>query len=187
MHVESATAVIISFATPDNPRAYEIGYYLIDYIWSDILNSCRVSTYVVLTDMNVERLYLKVHRAAFQRAQESKSEGASFTARFLSLAITSGKGSKSRATKSKIEDWLMENECTYDTCIVCLRGGIICDLGAFVASTFLHGIPLFQVPTTLLAMADASIGGKRWLIHRMESASSVSSGGRVEFTQTSQC
>src|SRR5919202_3393562 len=50
--------------------------------------------------------------------------------------------------------------CGRDTTLIALGGGMIGDLAGFVAATFMRGIPYLQVPTTLLAMIDASVGGK---------------------------
>ncbi|KAI8877219.1 hypothetical protein K501DRAFT_326645 [Backusella circina FSU 941] len=71
-----------------------------------------------------------------------------------------GEKSKSRNTKESIEDYLLDEACTRDTCLIALGGGVIGDLVGYVASTFMRGIPFVQIPTTLLSMVDSSIGGK---------------------------
>ena len=76
------------------------------------------------------------------------------------IAIPPGESSKSRETKQKIEDELLDKKFGRDTVIIAFGGGVIGDLAGFVASTFERGIPVIQVPTTLLAMVDSSIGGK---------------------------
>jgi 3-dehydroquinate synthase len=55
---------------------------------------------------------------------------------------------------------LVENNFTRGDCIINLGGGVICDTGGYIASTYMRGIDFYQVPTTLLAQVDASIGGK---------------------------
>ncbi len=75
-------------------------------------------------------------------------------------SIPAGESSKSRKRKEEIEDMLLENNFGRDSVIVAFGGGVIGDLAGFVAATFNRGIPLIQVPTTLLAMVDSSIGGK---------------------------
>ena len=76
------------------------------------------------------------------------------------ISVQAGEVSKSRRTKEKIEDKLFDNKFGKDTVIIAFGGGVIGDLASFVASTFNRGIPIIHVPTTILAMADSSIGGK---------------------------
>lgn len=78
----------------------------------------------------------------------------------LFITIPSGESIKSREMKEEIEDNLLEHKFGRDSIIIAIGGGVIGDLAGFVASTFNRGIPIIHVPTTLLAMADSSIGGK---------------------------
>jgi len=55
---------------------------------------------------------------------------------------------------------LLESACGRDTCLIALGGGVVGDLAGFVAATYMRGIPVVQVPTSLLAMVDAAVGGK---------------------------
>lgn len=74
--------------------------------------------------------------------------------------VPSGEASKSIEQAAKIYDFLVEHRVERKDTIVALGGGMIGDLAGFVAATFLRGLPLVQVPTSLVAMSDASIGGK---------------------------
>ncbi len=76
------------------------------------------------------------------------------------IVIPAGEQSKSRAMKSHIEDQLLAWGCDQQTCILALGGGVITDLAGFVAATYYRGIPAVYLPTTLLAMVDAALGGK---------------------------
>jgi 3-dehydroquinate synthase len=76
------------------------------------------------------------------------------------LTFTAGERSKTRETWSRLTDELLRLGFGRDSGIVALGGGVAGDLGGFVAATYMRGIPFLQVPTTLLAMLDASVGGK---------------------------
>ena len=71
-----------------------------------------------------------------------------------------GEKNKTREMKECIENQLFEKGLGQDTCIIALGGGVVTDLGGFIAATYCRGIPLVMIPTTLLGMVDASIGGK---------------------------
>ncbi|MAE43219.1 3-dehydroquinate synthase [Candidatus Woesearchaeota archaeon] len=76
------------------------------------------------------------------------------------IILPFGEKIKTRETKNKIEDTLMEKKYGRDSLIIAIGGGVIGDLAGFVAATFNRGIPIMHIPTTLLAMIDSSIGGK---------------------------
>jgi 3-dehydroquinate synthase len=76
------------------------------------------------------------------------------------LVLPSGETIKSRAIKEKIEDALIERGWGRESCLVAIGGGAVLDLVGFVAATYCRGIPYIVIPTTLLAMTDAAIGGK---------------------------
>ncbi len=91
------------------------------------------------------------------RASESL-EQAGFT--IESFLVPPGETTKTMDTALKLYDWLVMRHAERGHAIVALGGGMVGDLGGFVAATFLRGLPLVQVPTTLMAMADSAIGGK---------------------------
>jgi len=62
--------------------------------------------------------------------------------------------------KAEIEDYMLKHMCHRSTCIVGFGGGVVGDLAGYVASTYMRGVQFIQVPTTLLAVVDSSIGGK---------------------------
>jgi 3-dehydroquinate synthase len=76
------------------------------------------------------------------------------------FTFPNGEKSKSRTTKEILENQLFEKEWGRDTCIIALGGGVVTDLGGYLAATYCRGIPLVMMPTSLLGMVDASIGGK---------------------------
>lgn len=81
----------------------------------------------------------------------------SFTDLFL---FPAGEKHKTRETKADLEDQLLEAGYGRDTVIVGIGGGVITDMAGFIAATYCRGVPLVLVPTSLLAMVDAGIGGK---------------------------
>ncbi|MEO8200684.1 MAG: 3-dehydroquinate synthase [Gemmatimonadota bacterium] len=76
------------------------------------------------------------------------------------LTFPAGEPSKTRSSWNRLTDEMLAANLGRDTAIVALGGGVTGDLAGFVAATYLRGIPFIQVPTTLLAMVDASVGGK---------------------------
>ncbi len=76
------------------------------------------------------------------------------------LLFAGGEKSKTRENKQKFEDELLTRKFGRDTLLIALGGGVTTDFTAFLASTYMRGVPLILIPTTLLAMVDAAIGGK---------------------------
>ncbi len=76
------------------------------------------------------------------------------------LTIPPGEQSKSRDSWARLSDELLERRFGRDSGLIALGGGVTGDLAGFVAATYMRGLPYIQVPTTLLAMLDASVGGK---------------------------
>ena len=111
------------------------------------------SSKFVITDSNVGKLYGRKLRSAIKQP-----------ARHL-LIVPSGEKSKNRKTKELLEDTLIALRVKRNSVIIALGGGVIGDLAGFVAATLLRGVPYIQFPTTLLAQADSSIGGKVAIDH----------------------
>lgn len=79
--------------------------------------------------------------------------------------LKEGESSKDLATASALWDWLARERAERIDTIVALGGGVVGDVAGFVASTYLRGLPLVQVPTTVLAQIDSAIGGKVGVNH----------------------
>ena len=78
----------------------------------------------------------------------------------LSYILTPGEDQKNSANVDLIYKWLFENKIERQDLIIALGGGVVCDLVGYVAATVLRGVKLLSIPTSLLAMTDAAIGGK---------------------------
>ena len=104
----------------------------------------------VITDENVAPLYLDACREALGSAGLSTE----------AIVVTAGEAAKSGAVYLDVMDKLARIPLTRTDAVLALGGGVTGDLAGFVAATYLRGIPIVQVPTTLLAMVDSSIGGK---------------------------
>jgi 3-dehydroquinate synthase len=104
-----------------------------------------------------------VHRHYGRRAEDVLRDAGFDTD---SCVVPAGEASKTFETASQIYDWLVAHRAERGHAIVALGGGMVGDLAGFVAATFLRGLPLVHVPTSLLAMVDASVGGKVAVDHR---------------------
>lgn len=106
--------------------------------------------FILITDETVKALHADAWCTRLQRL------GLPITM----LSIPSGESTKTRAMKEQIEDALFAANVGRYSALLAMGGGVITDLVGFVASTYCRGIGLCLIPTTLLAMCDASIGGK---------------------------
>ncbi|MDT8435835.1 MAG: 3-dehydroquinate synthase [Gemmatimonadota bacterium] len=106
--------------------------------------------YAVIADSRVAELYGEAALASLA------GEGLDA----LLLPFPAGEWNKTRETWADVLDGLLEAGLGRDAAVIGLGGGVTGDLAGFVAATFLRGVPVVQVPTTLLAMVDSSVGGK---------------------------
>jgi len=111
----------------------------------------------VVTNPTVAALYLSQVRSSLER------EGYPVTV----VEIPDGEEYKNSSTLDMIYDGLISAELDRGAFIVALGGGVVGDMAGFAAATFLRGIPFVQVPTTLLAQVDSSVGGKTGINHRL--------------------
>jgi 3-dehydroquinate synthase len=100
----------------------------------------------IVTDEHVDHLYARRISGQLNGAQV--------------FVMQSGESAKTRDTWARITDDLLAAGYARDTLIVAAGGGVVGDLAGFVAATYMRGVPFVQIPTTLLAMIDASVGGK---------------------------
>ncbi|KAI6121235.1 hypothetical protein F5141DRAFT_1210914 [Pisolithus sp. B1] len=143
-------------------ESIHVGFNLVQHISDTLLDTLPSSTYVLITDTNIAPLYLQPIAVTFAQATDVRFPNKSDSARprFLTYTIPPGETTKTREGKAEIEDFLLRHRCTRDTVIIALGGGVIGDLVGFVAATFMRGVRVVQVPTSLLSMVDSAIGGK---------------------------
>lgn len=128
----------------------KIGSGLLSTLGVQVAGICRSGTAAIVSDSNVWPLYGKI-------ATESL-ENAGF--RVVSFVFSAGEESKNGQTYLELLNFLASRQVTRSDCLIALGGGVVGDLTGFAAATYLRGIAYIQVPTTLLAAVDSSVGGK---------------------------
>ena len=133
-----------------SPYDVLIGRSLLDSLGAHIkctVGECKIC---IVTDDKVDALYSLRAQQALQR------EGYSYK----KFVIKNGEASKNTQNLIALLEFLAENTFTRSDCVLALGGGVVGDLAGFAAGIYLRGIRFIQVPTTLLAAVDSSVGGK---------------------------
>lgn len=146
-------ACLVETATQSYPVF--VGYGMLDKLGEKIKKVALSGTATVISDENVFSLYGNKVKGIL------KSAGFSVNA----FVVLPGEETKNLDYAVKIYDFLVGHRTERDDIIIALGGGMAGDLAGFVAATFLRGMPWVQVPTSLIAMVDASIGGKVGVNH----------------------
>ena len=126
-----------------------VGWGILNEIGERVRNLLPSAVAYVISDEKVQ-----IHASVVQKSMEHAGIP---THTFL---IPSGETSKNLDTVQNVYSWLADKRAERGHLILAVGGGVVGDLAGFVAATYLRGIPFAQVPTTLLGMMDASIGGK---------------------------
>ena len=136
----------------DDSYGIEIGYHLEEHLIEDLKGGLvgKIKKFAVVTDTTVQKLYA-------EKILDMLTEVGYQANMFV---FPAGEKSKTRKTKEDVEDAMLEMEYRRDCCIIAVGGGVVTDLAGFVAGTFGRGVPFINSATTLLAAADASVGGK---------------------------
>ena len=127
-----------------------VGNQILDQLGSyvsKIQSNCKVA---IISDSNVFPIYGNI-------VEKSLFHGGFTPVHFV---FSAGEAQKNIYTYSDILNFLAENKITRSDVIIALGGGVVGDISGFAAATYLRGIPYIQVPTSLLAMVDSSVGGK---------------------------
>lgn len=117
---------------------------------TDVIAQLPAQRVFILTDTQVGALYLKQTVAALETTDRE----------IHTMTVPVGEGSKSLATYEQISQALADAHFDRHDALVSLGGGVIGDLGGYVASTYKRGIAFIQVPTSFTAQVDSSVGGK---------------------------
>ena len=118
-------------------------------------NLPKASQVLIVTNTTVAPLYAKQLKAALQQHYPKVHV----------LALPDGEAFKTWETLNLIFDVLLQNECDRKTVLFALGGGVVGDMTGFAAASYMRGVPFVQVPTTLLAQVDSSVGGKTAINH----------------------
>lgn len=137
---------MIKVETADYPIYFGVESYA---ILGDFLNEKQYSKLLILTDSTCNELCLPHFLANLPT-----------TIPFEIIEIEPGETAKDLATCEGVWSAMLDLELDRHSAVIAVGGGVVTDLGGFVASVYMRGIDCFLVPTTLLAMVDASIGGK---------------------------
>lgn len=149
--MKSMHRIWVATETPP-AQGYEIviGPGLLASVPNVLARCAPAHRYAVITDDRVAEL----HATRLVRALHAGGHRTDI------FAFRAGEARKTRETWAEISDAITEAGLGRDSAVVAFGGGVVGDLAGFVAATYMRGIPFMQVPTTLLAMIDASVGGK---------------------------
>lgn len=136
----------------DDSYDIEIGFALGSKLIKDLKAGLvgNIKKFAVITDSNVEKLYAEKIVSLLEYAGLTVN----------TFVFPAGEKSKTRETKAWIEDEMIKKEYRRDCCIIAIGGGVVTDLAGFIAGTYGRGVPFINYATSLLAAADASVGGK---------------------------
>lgn len=145
---------ILNVALAERSYPIYIGEHLLTHA-ELLLPTLAQKKVAVVTNTVVAKLYLEPLSTALERLGVES----------VNIALPDGEEYKNSETLNRIFDVLLENRCERRTTLIALGGGVIGDLAGFAAAVYQRGVPYIQIPTTLLAQVDSSIGGKTAINH----------------------
>ncbi|WP_292917909.1 3-dehydroquinate synthase [Nitrosomonas sp.] len=148
--------ITVDFTSSSEKRNYPIhvGHGILQQI--DLIVNCLPQKRVaIVSNTTIAPLYLDKLRAALETRGVVS----------IPIILPDGEACKNWETLNLIFDALLKNHCERKTAILALGGGVVGDLTGFAAATYLRGVPFIQIPTTLLAQVDSSVGGKTGINH----------------------
>ncbi len=147
---DKAAPIAVTTSGASGPYQVLVGRGLLGSLPSLVEKYAPAHRYALVSDSNVAALY---GESTILQLKDAGLSAELFT-------FEAGERNKSRTTWSELTDRLLHAGFGRDSCLIAMGGGVTGDLGGFVAATYMRGIPVVQVPTSLVAMIDASIGGK---------------------------
>ncbi len=132
-----------------------VGGALLGRVGELLTSHTKSKKVLILSDSLVKARYMPVVRQSLENAGFDVG----------TIEAPAGEKSKSLAQFSRIQDSLIAHQLDRSSMLIALGGGVIGDLGGFAAAVYMRGIPYVQIPTTLQAQVDASVGGKTAINH----------------------
>ena len=139
----------------DNSYPIIVGTGLLDRVGEVLTPHTKSNKALIVSDAFVKARYMPVVQQSLEGAGLDVS----------TIEVPTGEESKSLAQFSVIQDSLVAHQLDRGSTLIALGGGVIGDLGGFAAAVYMRGIPYVQIPTTLQAQVDASVGGKTAINH----------------------
>ena len=133
----------------DDSYPISIGDFSLKEIVKQIITE-KSSSYCIVTDSNLKKIY------GTKLLKELKKN----KVRVELISFPAGEQNKTLSNTEKVLEEMILKGADRKSCVIALGGGITGDLAGFVASSYMRGISLIQIPTTLLSMVDSSVGGK---------------------------
>lgn len=146
--------ITLDLTLPDTRYPIHIGRHLLEQV-ELLLPHLPLPKVAIVSNETVAPLYL----SRLQAALEAKG------VQCLSVVLPDGEQHKDWATLNRIFDALLTHRCERNTTLLALGGGVIGDMTGFAAACYQRGAPFIQIPTTLLAQVDSSVGGKTAINH----------------------
>lgn len=153
---EMMQTITVDLVNSPQQRSYpiHIGNNLLSQV-DLILPHLSQKRVAIISNTTVAPLYLDTLREALKRHGVES----------VPIILPDGESYKNWETMNQIFDALLTHRCERNTTIIALGGGVVGDLTGFAAASFLRGVPFIQIPTTLLAQVDSSVGGKTGINH----------------------
>ena len=139
----------------DNSYPIVVGGALLNQVGELLTSHTKSKKVLIVSDSFVKGQYMGVVRQSLEKS--------GFDVNTIEVPV--GEGSKSIAQFSRIQDSLVAHQLDRGSVLIALGGGVIGDLGGFAAAVYMRGISYVQIPTTLQAQVDASVGGKTAINH----------------------